>query len=70
MMATIDSPDRKRETAREVAKALREGDTIDRVTMAQFREMPWRNPDCLTHAPKVKKTRSAAPAPAADGEAS
>ena len=43
-MACVDNPEHKRETAKEVAKAIRLGETIDRVTSEYIRTTDWLCP--------------------------
>ena len=48
-MAIVDNPDHKREVAREVAKAVRLGETVDRLPVEDVRTMPWK---CSQHSSK------------------
>ena len=45
-MAVVDNPDHKKETAKEIARAIRAGETVERVTTEQVRTMNWK---CLAH---------------------
>jgi len=42
VMASVDSPDHKRETAKEIAKAIREGLNVQKLSTAFVRTMPWK----------------------------
>ena len=46
-MAVVDIPEHKRDTAKEIAKAIRLGEVVTRVPTAQVRTMPW---ECAEHA--------------------
>jgi len=48
-MAIVDNPDHKGEVAREVAKAVRLGETVDRLPVEDVRTMPWK---CSQHSSK------------------
>ena len=41
IMATVDVPERKRETAKEIAKCIRDGYAIERVTVGYVRSNPF-----------------------------
>ena len=59
--ATVDMPEHKRTVAKEVAQAMRDGLTIERVTV-QFVRENW-GPGCDQCRPKPKgKTKKAQPA--------
>jgi hypothetical protein len=45
-MAVVDDPAHTRETARQIAMAVKLGETVERVTVEQVRTMPWR---CAEH---------------------
>ncbi len=49
-MAIVDDPKRRREVAREVAAAVRHGETVERVTCDYVRTTKWTRPDCAEHA--------------------
>lgn len=49
-MAVVDDPDRASRVAREVAEAIRAGETVERVACAYVRTMRWTRPDCTEHA--------------------
>lgn len=40
-MAVVDNPEHKRDVAKEVAKAIRLGETVERVTSESVRKMDW-----------------------------
>lgn len=40
-MAVVDNPEHKRDVAREVGKAVRLGETVERVTSESVRIMEW-----------------------------
>lgn len=40
-MAIVDSPERKQDVAKEVAKAIRLGETVERVTTEYVRTVEW-----------------------------
>jgi len=44
-MAIVDNPDHKRDTAREISKAVRLGETIERVPTETVRTMDWECPE-------------------------
>ena len=44
-MAIVNSPDRQKVVAKEVAKAIRLGETVTRVPTQQVREMEWKCPE-------------------------
>jgi hypothetical protein len=43
-MAAVDSPENKKVVAREVAKAIRMGEKVERVTCEHVRTMEWKCP--------------------------
>ena len=45
-MAVVDNPDHKRDVAKEVAKAVRRGETVERVPTEDIRTTMW---ECPTH---------------------
>jgi len=45
-MAIVDNPDHKNEVAREISQAVRQGETVERVTSESVRTMVW---DCSKH---------------------
>jgi hypothetical protein len=45
-MAVVDDPAHKQRTAREVAKAVKNGEAVERVTCEHVRTTPWR---CADH---------------------
>ena len=45
-LAIVDEPAHRREVAKEVAKAIRMGETVERVTCEQVRKMDWK---CKSH---------------------
>ena len=45
--AIVDNPVHKRDTAREIAKAIRLGELVTRVSTEQVRTMSW---NCAEHA--------------------
>ena len=45
-MAIIDNPDHKKDVAKEIAKAVRLGETIERMPTETVRIMPWK---CSKH---------------------
>lgn len=49
-MAVVDDPDHKRDVAREIAKAVKHGETVERVTCAYVRETKWTRADCSAHS--------------------
>ena len=49
-MAVVDSPDHKRDVAREIGKAVRAGESVERVTCEYVRQTKWTRPDCADHA--------------------
>jgi len=49
-MAVVDNPEHKKDVANEIAKAVRRGETVDRVTSEQVRTMDWK---CPEHACKI-----------------
>lgn len=50
-MAIVDNPDHKKDVAREIAKAIRLGETIERVTLESVRTMDW---ECPEHRRKAR----------------
>ncbi len=40
-MAAVDNSEHKKDVAKEIAKAIRLGETVDRIPTAQVREMDW-----------------------------
>jgi len=48
-MAVVDNPDHKRDVAKEVAKAIRRGETVTRVPSEDVRTMDW---ECAEHSSK------------------
>ncbi len=49
-MAIVDDPNRRREVAREIAAAIRQGEAVERVTCDYVRTTKWTRPDCAEHA--------------------
>ena len=50
-MAVVDDPEHKKDMAREVAKSLRRGEKVSRVSAQQVRDMPWVCPEHKADAP-------------------
>ena len=46
-MAIVDNPDHKREVAKEIGKAVRLGETVERVPAEDVRTMAWK---CSEHS--------------------
>jgi len=46
VMATVDNPDHSRDVAREVAKCVRMGWPVERITVEAVREIPLRWESC------------------------
>ena len=46
VMAVVDTPERRRDVAKEVARAIREGLNVQKVSSQSVREMAWK-PDSL-----------------------
>ena len=44
-MAVLDNPDHKRDVAKEIAKAIRLGETVERVPTETVRTMDWKCPE-------------------------
>jgi hypothetical protein len=44
-MAIVDNPEHKKDVAREIAKAIRAGETVERVTTESVRTMEWECPE-------------------------
>lgn len=44
-MATVDDPEHKREVAKQIAKAVRLGETVERVTCEYVRTTEWKCPE-------------------------
>lgn len=55
VMASVDDPKHADATAREVAKAIRQGEKVERVTVEFVREMRWRCDDHSKAAPAQKQ---------------
>jgi hypothetical protein len=53
-MAVVDDPQHKQRTAREIAKAIKAGETVERVTCEYVRTTSWR---CDAH-PNEKAFRA------------
>lgn len=53
--AMVDTPERQKTVAREVANAIRDGLTISRVTCEHVRQTPWTVPSCEAHAARSKQ---------------
>ena len=51
-MAVVDDPEHKKDMARAVAKSLRRGEKVNRVSAQQVGDMPWV---CPEHLKKVIK---------------
>lgn len=47
--AQVDTPDRRRYVAKEVAAAMRSGLDIERHATEAVRTMKWTKPECATH---------------------
>lgn len=48
-MAVVDNPEHKRDVAKEIAKAVRLGEIVERVPLEKVRRTMWR---CPTHSAK------------------
>ena len=44
-MAIVDNPDHKKDVAKEISKAVRLGETVERVTTETVRTMDWKCPE-------------------------
>ena len=50
MLAIVDNPAHKKDTAKEIAKAVRLGETVQRVPSKQVCAMEWH---CKDHKPEI-----------------
>lgn len=58
-LAMVDKPSRSPLIAREVARAIRDGLTVERVTCEFVRTTPWTVPGCTEHARPRAATQAA-----------
>ena len=49
-MAVVDNPAHAKDTAKEIAKAIRLGETVDRLPVEEVRAMPWK---CSEHSSSI-----------------
>ena len=49
-MAIVDNPAHAKDTAKEISKAIRLGETVDRLPVEAVRAMPWK---CSEHSPRT-----------------
>lgn len=62
-MATVDAPDRTQNTAREIARAVRNGETVERVTCDFVRTTAWTAEGCDVHEGPLAQAKKKPAAP-------